>query len=458
MRMENLGTKYLKSRCGIWYYDRRVPIEFSRLESRSRITISLKTDSLEIAKIRRDGHAEADDAFWREQAMLALTARPGDEICFEAAEQRYRSAVAYAMAQGFVYKPIAQIATGPLDEIVARLKAADAYVEPSERKTEALLGNAPDPGKAVTVSKAFDIFFKKIAIDDVYGKSEAQAYSWRKTKKASMQYFIDVIGDLPLSEITREKAIEYRDWWVAKMRPKDPEEKPVKPNTVNRHLGNMKSLWQRYHEFVGQPEIDNPFKGFFFKSTSKTKRLPFKDDWVQTNILTPSLFDDIHPELRAAIYLSIETGARLSEIVSLEKDDICLAGSVPHIFIRAKEQRELKTCDSERKIPLVGVAGIAAHTVADGFQHYFDKSTLASNMINKIFKERGLFPSDQHVFYSFRHAFEDRMKMARLDFELRCKLMGHKNNRPEYGTGGSLEFVRDELLKIAHPFPEEIFA
>jgi hypothetical protein len=28
--------------------------------------------------------------------------------------------------------------------------------------------------------------------------------------------------------------------------------------------------------------------------------------------------------------------------------------------------------------------------------------------------------------------------------------MGHKNNRPEYGDGGSLEFRRNELLKIVH--------
>jgi hypothetical protein len=29
--------------------------------------------------------------------------------------------------------------------------------------------------------------------------------------------------------------------------------------------------------------------------------------------------------------------------------------------------------------------------------------------------------------------------------------MGHKNNRPQYGDGGSMEYRRDELLKIVHP-------
>jgi len=29
--------------------------------------------------------------------------------------------------------------------------------------------------------------------------------------------------------------------------------------------------------------------------------------------------------------------------------------------------------------------------------------------------------------------------------------MGHKNTRPQYGDGGSLEYRRKEMLKIAHP-------
>jgi hypothetical protein len=46
------------------------------------------------------------------------------------------------------------------------------------------------------------------------------------------------------------------------------------------------------------------------------------------------------------------------------------------------------------------------------------------------------------------------MLEAGIDYGLRCTLMGHKNDRPEYGDGGSLNFRRDELLKVAHPVPE----
>jgi len=75
---------------------------------------------------------------------------------------------------------------------------------------------------------------------------------------------------------------------------------------------------------------------------------------------------------------------------------------------------------------------------------------LLSSSLMKAFRVRGLLESDRHTIYSFRHAFEKRMLEAGLDYGLRCTLMGHKNSRPEYGDGGSLEFRRDELLKIVH--------
>lgn len=71
----------------------------------------------------------------------------------------------------------------------------------------------------------------------------------------------------------------------------------------------------------------------------------------------------------------------------------------------------------------------------------------------KAFRHRDLFPSTDHVIYSFRHAFEDRMLEAGIDFGMRCYLMGHKNPRPDYGSKGSLEFRQEKLLRIAHPYP-----
>lgn len=47
------------------------------------------------------------------------------------------------------------------------------------------------------------------------------------------------------------------------------------------------------------------------------------------------------------------------------------------------------------------------------------------------------------------------MLEAGLDYGLRCTLMGHKNTRPQYGDGGSLEYRRREMLKTAHPVTDD---
>ncbi len=75
----------------------------------------------------------------------------------------------------------------------------------------------------------------------------------------------------------------------------------------------------------------------------------------------------------------------------------------------------------------------------------------------KAFRVRELFPSPDHIIYSFRHSFEKRMQEANIDYGLRCLMMGHQTDRPAYGDGGGMAYRREELLKIMHPFDVSIF-
>ena len=148
----------------------------------------------------------------------------------------------------------------------------------------------------------------------------------------------------------------------------------------------------------------------------------------------------------------IETGCRPSEIANLLPDDIKLNAPVPFIRIRPKQGMEIKTESSIRDIPLVGISLKALQICPDGFPRYRDKNDSLSQILMKTFRARGLFPTKDHVIYSFRHAFEKRMLEAGLDYGFRCMIMGHRNTRPKYGDGGSMEYRRDQLMKIAHPF------
>jgi integrase len=451
--------RHLRQRGGRWHYYRRVPKQFQRFDDRGTIRLALGTSSLETARIRRDELAYADEAFWAGMA-LAAAAEDGDADARRAlARKRYEAARAAAMACGFRYRPVEQLVSEPhLDDVVRRLVALDgrgsAVVDEQPEQVEALLGGVEAP--RVTVSEALEIYFNEIAIDDQYAKSDAQVYQWRKVKRLSISYFTEQVGDLPLVDITRDHALAYHRFWSDRVTGASGC-KTVKPNTANRHIGNIRLLYSSYFKHVGEETRPNPFRNLFFKAKSRSEVPAFPDAWVRGRILAPGALIGLRAELQLITYLLIETGCRPSEIINLRPEDIHLGGDVPFISIAPRRKREIKTESSIRDIPLVGVALEAARRSPVGFPHYHDRGELFSANMMKAFRARGLFPTDAHVIYSFRHAFEKRMQEANIDYGLRCLLMGHRNTRPSYGDGGSMAYRRDELLKIAHPYDGEVF-
>lgn len=456
--------RFLYERKGRWYYNRRTPKAYSHVEPRQFVRSSLKTKSLRMARERRNHLEAADNALWETLALEAAVNGEVAEVTRTVEKKRHESAIQRAMAQGFSYQPAeALIGNANLKEILNRLKllegrASKGDVAP-EPLADAVLGTVPEPDSGgLPVSEAFELYVNKIAFNEQVNKSPRQKYSWEKTKRTSINYFVEQIGDLTMEKITREDALRYRDWWMALMVASDDNPKPKKANTANRHIGNMRTLYDSYFNHIGLEERPNPFRNMFFKDDKKSSVEPFSNSWVRERILAPRIFDNLHVQLRVMIYVLIETGARMSEICNLLPDDIKLDAEIPHISIRPQSNRELKTPDSERDIPLVGCALVAMQSCPLGFDRYRDKGELVSNNLMKAFRQRKLLESPNHVVYSLRHSFEKRMLEADVDYALRCTLMGHKNDRPAYGDGGSMLFRRDQLLKIAHPFKPELFA
>lgn len=455
--------KFLLLRGEKWQYHRRVPRRFAHVDSRRFVRAALHTKSLEIAILRRDALVEADDAYWQALSEEAASNGTDTPMLNEALLKRYKSAKTRAMAFGFKYRPAQDIVEREtVKQLTDRIRHLEQRVGPSglanRPETEAILGGIKDPGKpAVSVSKAFALYVAKIAFDDQFNKSPQQRYSWEKTKRTSVNYFIDQMGDLDMEAITREIAVKYRDWWMGRMVPDSEGVVHVKPNTANRHIGNMRTLFEAYFKHLGEEDRDNPFRNMYFTAINRSTVKPFENSWVQNKVLLPGMFDGIRLELKVIVFALIETGARLSEIVNLMPEDIHLKAKIPYISIKPRMHRELKTPDSEREIPLVGAALVAMQACPNGFEQYRDKSTLVSANLMKAFRKRNLLPTKDHVINSFRHAFEKRMQEADIDYALRCTLMGHKNTRPAYGDGGSMKYRRDELLKIVHPYSADLF-
>lgn len=452
--------RYLNKRGRKWHYVRRVPTRVRHLDGRDAVRVTLRTNSLEIARERRDAQEAVDDQYWA--TLLDLYARPEivDSRKLEFAERRYRAARARASARGLSYIPADELAiTYGLEDIIERIQAFDRIDKGDKSariKTEAegLFGGAPRPSPRL--SEAFDIYCEKIAVTEILAKSTNQKRLWMKTKQRPIGYFVDVVGDKPITDITRDDALKFYNWWGERLKPKKGK-KPLQANTANRDLGNLRKLVREYFKYIGEESRQNPFRNLSFKDTVKAEVPPFENDWVRSKILVPGALDGIKDQARLIVYALIETGCRPSELANLREEDIFLDTDAPYISIRPRRGREIKTASSIRDIPLVGVSLEAMKRSRKGFPHYRDRNDLLSQSLMSTFRKRGLFPSEKHVIYSFRHSFEKRMLEAGLDYGLRCLLMGHATSRPAYGDGGSMTYRRDELLKIAHPVPEDLF-
>ncbi len=176
------------------------------------------------------------------------------------AVQRHEAARTAALASGFRYRPLEQlIGERAIEDVVRRLLAVDAQGRSQGEllpcKVEALLGGVEEPG--VTVSEALDLYLNEIAIDDQYGKSDAQAHQWRKVKRLSISYFIEQVGDLRLSEITRDHALKYHRYRSERVTGEHGGGAAVKPNTANRHIGNIRLLYSAYYKHVGEETRQN---------------------------------------------------------------------------------------------------------------------------------------------------------------------------------------------------------
>jgi integrase len=299
------------------------------------------------------------------------------------------------------------------------------------------------------------------------GKSPAQYKLWLAKWTLAVNNFVMVCGPRNIHEITRDDARAFYNWWRDKIAP-DRKSGKTATHTAsggNRQIGILRKLYRRYFLYMGAGEgdIKNPFDNLSFaekkRSSDEKLRLSFATEWIVKRILAIGALEGLNDEARAIVLTLIETGCRPSEVANLEPEHIMLSAPIPYIKIRPNldpdRPREIKTASSVRDIPLLGVSLEAMRKFPEGFPRYKDKGNSLSATLNKYFRENGLFPTEKHVIYSFRHSFEDRMKHVKADVEMRKILMGHGLDRPQYGDGG-LEWKRAELARMALPFDPAI--
>ena len=411
-----------------YYLRRRVPARFAAVESRKTVWFSLKTDSKTVAEKKASLVWESLIVGW--EAQLAG--------CSDDAVARFEAAREIAARHGFRYLPIRDLQNLPFEDILARVELLlgrnnDGLVPP-------ISGTVELPG--LTVSEALKAYWE-LTPDQVRGKSPDQRRRWVNPRKKAIQNFIKVVGDVPVSQITRNVMLNFRTWWMERI-----VEENLTPNSVNKDFIHLSNVLKTVNDFKGLG-FDLPLHGLALKEDDKRERLPFSDDWIQNRLLAPNALSGLNDEARAIFLGMVNTGYRPSEAAGLTGERIRLDDEVPHIAIAPAADRQIKNRSSRREIPLTGISLAVFQNFPSGFPHYRSKPATLSATVNKFLRENGLMESNQHVMYSLRHSFEDRMLRTGIDERVRRELMGHSLGRQKYGQAGGLRFTLAELKRMA---------
>lgn len=423
--------RYLLNRNGCYFYDRRVPQRLADFDTRQRVRLSLDTKCKKTAIKKMVAFNDNLERYWSDLNKNKET------HC----QSKYKQLVKEAKLLDFAYISANAILEIPFVELIERVLIAKANID-NQIKVEAVLG----AGEVETIhlSEALKRFWY-YSKPTLLNKNSDQQRKWKNPRIKAVKNFINQVGDKTINDITNLDLIKFRDWWLERMKTDD-----IKADTVNKDFTHLKGVLDivSTHEQLDM-DIEKIFKKIHIKEECQGTRNAYSTEFIQEKILNYETLKSLDNEAQNILFICANTGARPIEIVNLVKEDVVLDAPVPYIHIRPRQGYSLKTRESERRMPLVGLALEAFKVYPNGFSKYHGKSDKLTSTINKWLSKNNLRPTIKHSLYSLRHSFQDRLTAIEIPDRIQCQLMGHKFKRPKYGNGANLEHIRNVITKIA---------
>ena len=427
--------KHIVKRGDRYHYFRRVPKALEDYDRRQHIRLSLHTDSLEIAKKKAAIQDQQIEAYWAELVENGKT--------YES--DHFGKVIKRARLMNLTYKPVNEVAQEPIHEIVKRHEAIEHSIK-SKESVEAALGGVEQPD--IKISDVPEKYFT-ISQHKIIQKRANEIRKWKNPRKKAIKNFIKINSNMKLTDLQRDHCVKLRDWWIDRIRNEN-----MTINSANKDLYAVKNMVTDVSEhYKLDLDTDWLFKNIGLKKSKnqQSSRPPFETAFISSKVLNPEHTASLNAQARAILYILAETGARPKEICDLQSDHIFLNDPIPYIKIIFSEIGELKTQYSIREIPLIGYALDAIKNHPNGFPDYYDKSDNLSAVLNNYLEDKGFKLTKDHVLYSLRHSFQDRMTEANMPDRVQCELFGHKFDREAYGKGPSLELKKEWLEKIQLP-------
>lgn len=421
---------YILSRNGCFYFNRRVPESVRHHYPKDAIRFSLKTRDRKRAVRLAMTHNDHLEAYWRTLITTGTTSQG----------EAHKAVADRARLLGFPYLQSQEIASLPLESVYNRLTHVARH-EMQETKVEAVLGKYSPP--SILLSEVAGKYFD-LAKDKTINKSVNQLRKWQNPRILAMNNFIQCVGNKPLHQLTREDALKFRDWWIERIKNEN-----LVAGSANKYIIYIKTMMYSIVENLQIPlDAEHVFKKLLIVEETEKRRLPFETSYLRSTLLNHDNLAGLNEQARWVVFAFAETGAGLNELTGLLPEDIILDAEIPHIHIRARKGRALKTKFRQRTIPLVGFALDAFNALPEGFAKYHDRPDGLSGLLSQYFKNHNLLPTDQHTVYSLRHSFQDRLLAVNTPDRIQADLMGHKFGRPRYGDGATLAHKLEWMQKI----------
>ena len=381
---------YTFVRGGYFYFSRRVPADLRRHYSYPRVVQGLRTASPQTARVQANIAAAKLDAYWS-QMRLAKSEVIGMSLVRD------------------VSSHIAVVdLPSPHPNCPSLLDALDVYIEQ---------------------------------------KGKGRPKTFRVAAERSCKYVIAICGNKPLSGYTRQDALQFRDWLVAR---------GLTGSSVTRNFSHLKAVINfALSEYA--LDVRNPFVGVYHdRSAGVLVRKPIPMEAIRNVQSECRAVDD---DLRWLIALISDTGMRLAEGAGLLKQDfVGLNTKHPYVSVVKHPWRNLKTASSERKIPLVGQALWAARRIVEAdnasdlaFRRYNRKPITAANSasaaLNKWLRQYVPVGCTMH---SFRHSMRDRLRAVQCPADITDQIGGWTTDGvgQGYGSGYPLSVLQEWLERV----------
>jgi integrase len=374
-----ISNDYLTTRNGIYYFQRRVPVDVRSHYKSYSIAFSLKTRTRKIALRAASSLSFQLDEYW-------MTLR------------------------------------------VNQLASIHC------KKLQTPFNNT---SSGTSFSDAKDLYLKL--------KGQGKGESFVAYTERNFGYLIKAVGNKDLMDYAPADGGVFRDWLI---------KKGLSSSSVKRVFSTIRAITNLAIAEYGL-DMRSPFANVYFPELDDIKeRLPVSTHDIK---LIQIHCREANDEMRWLLALISDTGMRLSEAAGLALNDIFLDSKIPHVNLKPNDSRRLKTKQSVRKIPLVGLSLWAAQQVkfeSNGtyaFPRYTKggkcNANSASAALNKWLKQ---VASESVTVHSYRHAIRDRLRAVQCPVDIVDAIGGWTASSvgEKYGQGYKLDVLQEWMVKL----------